>query len=44
MYIAALSRDKCCRRKAINITYSACVPVALVTQYAKRMSRITHIL
>jgi len=30
----------CCRGKEISITYSECVFVALVTQYAKRMRSI----
>jgi hypothetical protein len=38
--IEALSRNHCCRGKAISITYSECVFVALVIQHAKRMSRI----
>jgi predicted CDP-diglyceride synthetase/phosphatidate cytidylyltransferase len=32
-----LSRNHCCRGKAISITYSECVSVALVIQHAKRM-------
>jgi len=36
----ARSRNHCCRGKAINITYSECVSVALVIQHAKRMRRI----
>jgi predicted transcriptional regulator len=35
------SRDHCCRGKAISITYSECLSVALVIQHAKRMRRIT---
>jgi hypothetical protein len=31
------SRNHFCRGKSINITYSQCVSVALVTQHAKRM-------
>jgi hypothetical protein len=34
------SRNHCCRGKAISITYSECVSVALVIQHAKRMRRI----
>ena len=33
-------RNHCCRGKAIIITYSECMFVALVIQYAKRMRRI----
>jgi hypothetical protein len=36
----ARSRNHCCRRKAISITYSECVSVASVIQHAKRMRRI----
>jgi len=36
----ARSRDHCCRGKAINITYSECVPVALGIQPSMRMRRI----
>jgi hypothetical protein len=35
-----LSCNHCCHGKAIIITYSVCVSVALVTQHAKRMRRI----
>ena len=38
--IEARSRNHCCRGKAISITYSACVFVALVIQCARRMRRI----
>jgi hypothetical protein len=38
--INARSRNHCCRVKAISITYSQCVSVALVIQHAKRMRRI----
>jgi hypothetical protein len=38
--IEALSYNHCCRGKAISITYSECVSVALVIQHAKRMRRI----
>jgi hypothetical protein len=33
----ARSRNHCCRGKAISITYSECVSVALVIQHGKRM-------
>ena len=36
----ARSRNYCCRGKAISITHSECVSVALVIQDAKRMRRI----
>jgi hypothetical protein len=38
--IQARSRNPCCRGKAISITHSECVSVALVIQHAKRMRRI----
>jgi hypothetical protein len=38
--IEALSRNHCCHKKAISITYSECVSVALVIQHAKRMRSI----
>jgi hypothetical protein len=38
--IKARSRNRCYRGKAINISYSECVSVALVIQHAKRMRRI----
>ena len=38
--IAARSRNHCCRGKAISITYSECVSVALVIQQALRMRHI----
>jgi hypothetical protein len=38
--IEARSRNHCCRRKSISITYSEHVSVALGTQHAKRMRRI----
>jgi hypothetical protein len=38
--IEARSRNHCCRGKAISITYSEWVSVALVIQHAKRMRRI----
>jgi hypothetical protein len=37
----ARSRNHCCRGKAIRITYSECVSVALFIQHAIRMRRIT---
>ena len=38
--IEARSRNHCSLGKAINITYSECVSVTLVIQYAKRMRRV----
>ena len=38
--VGVRSRNHCHRRKAISITYSQCVPVALVIQHAKRMRYI----
>jgi hypothetical protein len=38
--VEARSRDHCCLGRALIITYSECVSVALVIQYAKRMRRI----
>jgi hypothetical protein len=38
--IEARSRNHCCREKAISITCSECMSVALVIQHAKRMRRI----
>ena len=38
---AARSRNHCWRGRAISITDSECVSVALFIQYAKRMRRIT---
>jgi hypothetical protein len=38
--IEGRSRDHCCRGKAVSITYSECVSVALFIQHAKRMRRI----
>jgi hypothetical protein len=38
--IEARSHNYFCRGKAISITYSECVSVALVIQHAKRMRRI----
>jgi len=37
--IEARSCNQCCSRKAISITYSECVLVALFNQHAKRMRR-----
>jgi hypothetical protein len=37
------SRKPCCRGKAISITYSECVPVALVIQHAKRMRHMSSV-
>jgi hypothetical protein len=37
------SRNHCCRRKTISITYSECVYVALVIQHAKAKA-LLHIL
>ena len=34
-----LSRKLSCRGQAVSITYSECVPVALVIQHAMRMRR-----
>jgi hypothetical protein len=39
-YIEARSCKHRCRRKAISITYSECVSVALVVQHAKTMRPI----
>jgi hypothetical protein len=39
--IEARSCNHCCSGRAISITYSECVSVALVIQYAVRMRRIT---
>jgi hypothetical protein len=38
--IEARSRNNFCRGKAVAMTYSECVSVALVIQHAKRMRRI----
>jgi hypothetical protein len=38
--IEVRSYEHFCRRKAVNIKYSECVSVALITQHAKRMRRI----
>ena len=35
--IEALSRNHCCRRKTVMITYSECVFVVLVIQHAMRI-------
>jgi hypothetical protein len=34
------SHNHCCRGKALRITYSECVAVALVIQHTNRMKRI----
>jgi len=39
--IEASSRKHCCRRKAISITYSQCLSVALFIQHAMLMSHIS---
>ena len=38
--IEARWRNRCCYGKAVGITYSGCVSVALIVQYAMRMRRI----
>jgi hypothetical protein len=38
--VKARSRQHCCRGKAMSITYSECLSVALVIQHAIRMRRI----
>jgi hypothetical protein len=38
--IEVCSHNHCCHGKAVTITYSECVSVALVIQHAKRMRRI----
>jgi hypothetical protein len=38
--IEVRSHTNCYRGKAISITYSECVSVALVTQHTKRMRRV----
>ena len=38
--VEARSRNHYCRGKAMSITYSECVSVALVIRHAKRMRRI----
>ena len=40
MYNIIRSRNQVCRVKAISISYSECVSVALVKQHAKRMHHI----
>ena len=42
--IEARSRSHCCIGKALCITYSECVFVALVVQHAKRMRHIRALL
>jgi len=39
-YIEPRSRNRCCSGKAISITYSECMSLALVSQNAKRMRHI----
>jgi hypothetical protein len=39
-YGASRSRNQCCRGKAVRITYSKCVFVALIIQHEIRMRRI----
>jgi len=39
--IEARSRNHCCRRESLSITYSECVAAALVIQIARHMRRIT---
>ena len=39
-YTEARSHNQCCHAKAISITYSECLSVALVIQHAMRMRRI----
>jgi hypothetical protein len=38
--IEARSRNHCCRGKAVSITYSECVSVALATRHETRMRRV----
>jgi hypothetical protein len=38
--VEVLLHNQCCRGNVIIITYSECVPVALVIQHAKRMRSI----
>ena len=38
--VESLSRNHCSRGKAISVTYSECVSVALFIQHSKRMRRI----
>ena len=38
--IEARSRNHCCHGKAVSVTYSECVCVALVIQYVTRMLHI----
>ena len=39
LHIEKRSRNHCCRGRAIIITYSGCVSVALVICHSKRMRR-----
>ena len=40
-YIEARSCNHCCSGKAISVTYSKCMSVALSIQHAERMLHIT---
>jgi hypothetical protein len=42
-YTDASSRNHCCRVKAISITHSQCVSVALLIQHATRMRRTIYL-
>jgi hypothetical protein len=42
--MVARSRNHFCRGKAIRITYSECVSVALVIQHAKRMHHVIFVI
>ena len=37
------ARNHCCRGEAVSITYSECVPIALVFQHAKRMRLLSSV-
>jgi hypothetical protein len=39
-HIEVRSRDRFCRGKAVSITYSECVSVALIAKHVKRMRLI----
>jgi hypothetical protein len=39
--VEEVSRNHCCRAKAIRITYSECVFITVVIQHARRMLRVT---